>query len=968
MGCHFVLRKHVSRFYFVFVCVICLSSLSKAQTGLPNVLNYTKNIYGEAGRNWSACTDSTGCIYFGNSNGLLRFNGSGWKLYPIPGNKIIRSVKSIGDRIYVGSYCEFGYFKKDEYGTYIYTSLSDSLTNFVFRNQEIWDIVKHENKIYFRSFTSYFVYDGSHVTAKKLTHSLLYLGSANNKLYAYIKDIGFCLLKNKHQEVLISDKELFNDKVVAVFPVSNGLLLVTSKNGIFHFDGNACQPWKNEVDLQLRNKIVNRAIITKDSTYIIGTISDGIFAISKEGKILWHINTQTGLNNNTILGLCCDNDNNIWAALDDGIAYVGYNSQLRFIKNSTQDIGYVYDVALKDNILYIATNQGVFSYNNRDNNPVFEQIQGVKEQSWSLSVFDNQLFCGNNEGTYKITGNTAKKLNNIGGGTSMKKVSFYQEEVLIQSTYTHLVIYRKNASGEWMFSHVVKNFTQPLRSIEIDSQNNIWASHFYTNDLYKIVLSQDLKSTDSVRIFSSLHKNSKSEQIHLFKFKGRIVCNDDFGFYTFDDLTDSIKPYDLLNEKLMNFKDIRKSIPAGKDTYWLVRNGEFILMRFENQNIDILQRMPFSLFNYALADNEENMVYFSDSCFVFCVKNGVAVWNSDISPYKVEKKYNLLIEKIFMFDNKEVVKRLPIQSNEKISIPFRFNSLSFWVACPASPEKEVKFLFKLEGKDNEFTAFSLLERNTSFSFQGKKEYYNLSSGEYVFHAVATDNLGNILATTTYKFEIEDPLYASNMAYICYFLFTIGLIIVLRSFIKNQIRKSKLKIEIEQRKLRQAELEAQEKEILQLKNEKLETDLTFKSKELASSTMSTIKKNEILIDIKNELSEQKGQLGTQYPNKYYEKLVKMIDNHLDSEDDWSIFQTNFDRIHENFFRNLKLKYPDLTPTDLKFCALLRLNMTTKEIANLMNITVKGVERGRNRLRKKLDLAPETNLIDFMIGFK
>lgn len=183
-----------------------------------------------------------------------------------------------------------------------------------------------------------------------------------------------------------------------------------------------------------------------------------------------------------------------------------------------------------------------------------------------------------------------------------------------------------------------------------------------------------------------------------------------------------------------------------------------------------------------------------------------------------------------------------------------------------------------------------------------------------------------------------------------------------------MQKSKAKIAAEQEKLRREESERQEKEIIKLRNQNLEAELTFKGKELASSTMMLINKNEVLYEIKAELEAQKEKLGVHYPNKYFSKMVKLIEENLSSEDDWKIFQVNFDLIHESFFRNLRSQYPDLTPNDLKICSLLRLNLTTKDIANFLGISLRGVEIARYRLRKKLQLPTDKNLVDFLIEFK
>lgn len=133
-------------------------------------------------------------------------------------------------------------------------------------------------------------------------------------------------------------------------------------------------------------------------------------------------------------------------------------------------------------------------------------------------------------------------------------------------------------------------------------------------------------------------------------------------------------------------------------------------------------------------------------------------------------------------------------------------------------------------------------------------------------------------------------------------------------------------------------------------------------------MSIIRKNEILTRLRSEICAQKEALGTHYPDKYYSRVLKMIDDNISSDSDWEIFRTNFDRIHENFFRNLMERYPSLTQSDLRLCAFLRLNMSTKDIANMLNISLKGVEAARYRLRKKLRLDSGISLGEFLIGFK
>ena len=228
--------------------------------------------------------------------------------------------------------------------------------------------------------------------------------------------------------------------------------------------------------------------------------------------------------------------------------------------------------------------------------------------------------------------------------------------------------------------------------------------------------------------------------------------------------------------------------------------------------------------------------------------------------------------------------------------------------------------------------------------------------------------GQKLSAVSYTFEVEPPFYFSIAAKILYALLIILLGVGIYLYIRRLIHLKKEKVRLEQEEIRHKEIEKREQQIIALENEKLESELTVKSKELAVSTMTIIKKNEILVTIKEEVIVQKNALGSQYPNKYYDKLIRLLDENLSSEDDWAIFQTNFDRIHENFFRNLHTQFPDLTSNDLRFCAYLRLNLSSKDIAHLMNITLKGVEVGRYRVRKKIGIPSTKSLTEYMIEFK
>jgi DNA-binding CsgD family transcriptional regulator len=163
-----------------------------------------------------------------------------------------------------------------------------------------------------------------------------------------------------------------------------------------------------------------------------------------------------------------------------------------------------------------------------------------------------------------------------------------------------------------------------------------------------------------------------------------------------------------------------------------------------------------------------------------------------------------------------------------------------------------------------------------------------------------------------------------------------------------------------------EINKTESEIVVLRNENLEAEINFKNSELASSAMHLVKKGELLTKIKTELTHVMKGFDNPQAIAEIKKMIKTLgeDDNIDKE--WESFTKHFDKVHSNFIEDLKEKHPAITGNELKLCAYLRMNLSTKEIAQLMNISVRGVEISRYRLRKKLGIASEINLFNYLIG--
>ncbi len=199
---------------------------------------------------------------------------------------------------------------------------------------------------------------------------------------------------------------------------------------------------------------------------------------------------------------------------------------------------------------------------------------------------------------------------------------------------------------------------------------------------------------------------------------------------------------------------------------------------------------------------------------------------------------------------------------------------------------------------------------------------------------------------------------------------LGVIILAISIISGQRIKNKKErelAEMQQRVLqeRTTRIEAELKSN-QLKEEQLAKELDFKTKELTTTALNLIQKNETLENLKRSVEEIK-QLPQEEIRAKLNILVNAVNFSFHLDRDWNSFRLHFDQVHQGFFNKLIKQFPDLTGNDLKICALMRLNLDTKEMATILDISAESTKVARHRLRKKLNITPDQNLSSFLATF-
>lgn len=928
---------------------------------IPPVYNYTTSNYKAGNQNWAIAQDKNGIIYFGNNNGLLSFDGTNWKLHTLPNNLSVKSIyidSNISkERIYVGSFEEFGYFERNETGQLIYHSIKDKVADYDFHNDEIWSIHPYNGKLYFQSFSRIFIYDGNKVEILNPSPSVLYLFPNGDKMYAQLINNGLSVFDGENFNEILNRSEFNNDDIVSMIQLENDYLLATSKNGLFKYseETGLLNYWSTELEEELSKAVINRAIIGDSAQFIIGTINKGLYALNDKGKVLWNINRNNGLYNNTILGLFSDRNKSIWAALDNGISNIRTSSPFTIYEPTDIQIGLVEEILCHEKEIHLATNQGVYSFSQKDGK--FNPIPEFDVQSWFIKKFNDQIFIGHNFGTSVLENN--RPIPVVGartGGMDLKQVTLNGENFLLEASYTSLYLYRQNSEGKWTFSHAIEGFSDLIKNVEVDHTGNIWAGHMYKG-VYRIKLDSKSIKVAEIESITSLNYTYSDylPHINLMKLKGRIIFTDGNSFYTFDDINRKIILYDLLNNNLPGFADTYRIVPISNDLFWFIRNKEYSLVEFKEEKYVLKDRIPFSILNNPPNVGRANIFVSENGISYFSLNGGIGKYS--LSQNTEPRKSGSLHFSSIRYYNRNNEESNYLNPQSKAIINYGSNNLDFSFSYPEFSKINVKVQTLLEGYDNRWVD---TDKNNSVS------YNNLPANEYILNARVLDSSGNQVDLLKYPFRIKSPWYISWWAYTLYLV----VILLISGFISKRhvekIIRKKSEDFAEQENKRLNQIEHQEKQIIKLRAEKLESDLIYKGKELASATMLIINHAEFLKKLKSQI--QQYALEGKINRAESRTLINMIGEDQTDEDEWNVFQENFDLIHENFFRKLKDLYPSLTPSDLKLCTLLRLNYTTKEIARLLNISTRGVESARYRLRKKLNLDENDNLVDFLIEFK
>jgi DNA-binding CsgD family transcriptional regulator len=910
---------------------------------IPPIKHHKPAVSFAGNQNWMITQDQNGIIFTANNKGLLQFGGEEWELDASPNQSIIRSVKVIDNRICVGSYMDFGYWERLSNGELNYTSLAEKLNVDIIDDEQFWNIIEYGERIIFQSLNRLVITDIANKELQFINaeNTLLKSFKVDNKIYFQESGKGLYEVRGG-RAFLVNEGQIIKENViVGLYKKDGKFLVVTDKSGFYFLEDNQLTKWAINAEKKIDGFRLYSSIELSDGSYALGTISNGLFIIDTDGNNKITLNKGNGITNNTVLSMFEDQNKNLWLGLDNGVDCINVNSPFREYNDNDGKIGAVYASAEKGNYFYLGTNHGLF-YRIVGQDGGFKLIPGTEGQVWSLNKFDDALFCGHDIGTFYVDRDKAFRIGDTQGTWTFKRHP-KDNNKLLQGNYNGIHVLEKQGN-KWKYKNKLTGFDISSRFFEVVNDSILLVGHEY-----KGVFRLDVDAAYSQVISSSMDTSvQKGMNASLAKFDNQIFYFNPSGIYLYDrdqlqfnrdpTLSDEIQPEDYLTGKMINDENGRLWMFSQNRIHFLRREVFSEKLKFESIFFEDINRKSVMGF--------EHIRKYADSKYLIAADIGYLILDID---KKVTIDPKIKINKIRVRDNEKGLINIPLENDFEFDYE-RNNVQFFFTATNYQKYQNVKYQYRLEGYDLMWSPWSNIS-NVSYS--------NLPKGSYRF--TVRSMIGDQISkeSDSLSFYIKPPWHLSRWMYMLYITVGIILLIFINKIYDVYYERERIKlINSNQRKLKINELATQRK-LVEFKNEKLQNDIENKNREIAIATMSRLKRNEFLNKVIDELN-------TIEAHPRINRLIKTIKKNLKGNEDWEFFEKAFNNADKDFLKKIKEAHPTLTHNDLRLCAFLRLNLLSKEIAPLLNISVRSVEIKRYRLRKKMNLSRDETILDHIVN--
>ncbi len=888
----------------VFFCGNVLLSQTFPEKGLPLLHNYPPERYAQAGKVWDIQSAPNGLVYFATDKGLLEFDGLSWRQFS--GSKgFTRSLLVANDSVlYTGADRDFGVWRRKGLQGFQYQSLYPFRESTKGLNEEFWGVYPLEEEVVFVSFHNLYVQKEGQLT--KISAPFRFSNSFQTGGTLYLADEKYGLYSfDGLSLVQIFAYPADQPWQITGLEQTKGKLLIATRNQGLHTyqDGNL-RALQNEVSTYLQRDQVFSFAAIGDSHYAFGTILNGLYLTDREGNIVQHLNKQKGILNNAILSLYYSPQGTLWLGMDYGVSAVDLSSKVAYLLDHQGTFGTGQTALLQNDNFFLGTNQGLY----------FSKWEDLKNDAAGISFSlipgsTGQVWTLRNIAGTILCGHdqglfqvSYQELTPVYTGEGVLAITPLGAQHLVTGTYNGLSLFRHNGT-QWIFEHPLPPVQGACSQVIADAESLLWVN-IPNFGIVKAHLTSDYR-IDRQRIYLS----------GVFAGENPSLQMDSLGIHLF-----TSQQAFTYNARLDSFLRIDSPI-----------SPEPIANRLPTQRGGLPLNGEFSFYP---------------------VYNGFALYQHAAVKRNTPASADLLIRSLSAFNNDTL---LSFDPNARL--PFRLNNIRVHYLVPQ--QEHTRYRYKLVNDQEEWSEWT---EQTSLDF------IDLPEGDYQLWLEALTSAG-IRKSKPLFFTIMAPWYRSWYAYLGYLLGVVGLFLLQRILQKNKLARLQAALQAEEQQALEKQAEAFQKSKLVQTVQRMEADIVAIQKQLRSKTIELAKKGKENEDKNRLLQTLKDKINA-FENRSseakirWDEMSRLLDTKITSED--HTFGMQMDELHQDFLRQLKTRFPKLSPYDLRLAAYLKMGLSSREIADIMNVLPSSVNVSRSRLRKKMDLDGDGDLYEFLNG--
>ncbi len=882
---------------------------------------------------WSIVSDHSGRTFYASGENIFLYNGSTWRTYSTPQRHYFRSLwhDPKSQRIYAAGNYTFGYWSRNTYGDYQYTELQSSKEIF-------WRIISRGDWVYFQSHESIFCWNSTENTTENSTDNTArrlpsqgYVGYmhhiAHGERIAVQIDNHFYWIKEDQTLELLPQLE-FDDRASFFGQLGDTFYIVGENSGVFRFQNTLTPILNTELNHSLENNRVFAATSLGDSVIALGSVVDGMYLIDTTGSVIQSYNQDRGLEHTTVLSVATDKDC-IWLGLDGGIARLETSSQESYIVSKKPNIGDVYSSYWhNDHTLFLGTNKGLYRLDPRNKANTPEMVGQLQGQVWRLKRIGEHLLVCHDKALYEINPDgTLSRLHNSIWDVGEIPGS---DDLFWASDAEGLHIFELN-QGKISYRNKVEGYLIPNTSVMMDMYGYYWIDG--RDSLQRFQLDRDLRSV--------VHTKKYSLNGGEGGWNSMAMIDNEILFFK----NNQGYRYDVVNDSLVLNEHYTALLRAGGNNITTISQHDNTFVYIEGVHTGVLERngQEFLHKGYIFKQTSSQMIPIAfrkisieNSKAYMGFENGLAIY--DLKQDAGTPK-SIYLDKLEYTYKGETITAVVSDLSKAIELPNAVAQIRMNVANLS--QRGMVYI----SVDGEPWRVQRVEGSVNFDY--------LTEGRHTISITQSPTQKPLEVTL----EIELSFYKKPLYITAFVLFILALAALF--YYINRIRLHRIK-----RRYQQHKDHVVERERMRFENIALAREVEDRDKRLTNFAMSSIHYNNTLANIEKEVL--KIPVEDMAIRSLVNGITHKIKTYRHSEENWKIFEKHFNRVYKGFFEMILAQHPNLTNNDLKIAAYIRLGLSTKEMASLMNISAGSVDTARHRLRRNVNLQSGESLTGYIIS--